>query len=184
MTRTFRQTPSEQPSYAPITSVSEPAPSTYGVPQSAPVYTPTAPGKKMYGDKQFWLKSKGIISIYQINFFFNLITVEKEKEVIIKVLPLPIPVGTPVPSPVHIGVPSISPFVNSQYSSYNSLPVFNGVGVAPRMDETDSEPIGTRRSADADHSILGGQFGNIDSHTHTTHHHTQSSHEHPQGTYV
>ena len=127
----------------------------------------------------FW--AKGIISIYQINFFFNLITVEKEKEVIIKVLPLPIPVGTPIPSPVHIGVPSISPFVNSQYSSYNSLPVFNGVGVAPRMDETDSEPIGTRRSADADHSILGGQFGNIDSHTHTTHHHTQSSHEHPQG---
>ena len=129
--------------------------------------------------------NKGTISIDQINFScLNFITVEKEKEVIIKVLPLPIPVGTPVPSPVHIGVPSISPFVNSQYSSYNSLPVFNGVGVAPRMDETDSEPIGTRRSADADHSILGGQFGNIDSHTHTTHHHTQSSHEHPQGTYV
>ena len=139
----------------------------------------------MYSDKQLLLKLNGTISIYQINFsFFDLITVEKEKEVIIKVLPLPIPVGTPVPSPVHIGVPSISPFVNSQYSSYNSLPVFNGVGVAPRMDETDSEPIGTRRSADADHSILGGQFGNIDSHTHTTHHHTQSSHEHPQGTYV
>ena len=136
--------------------------------------------RKMYSDKQLLLK---LISIYQIFFFsfFNLITVEKEKEVIIKVLPLPIPVGTPVPSPVHIGVPSIPPFVNSQYSSYNSLPVFNGVGVAPRMDETDSEPIGTRRSADADHSILGGQFGNIDSHTHTTHHHTQSSHEHPQG---
>ena len=139
--------------------------------------------RKMYGGKHVLLKF--IISIDQINFScLNFITVEKEKEVIIKVLPLPIPVGTPVPSPVHIGVPSIPPFVNSQYNAYNSLPVFNGVGVAPRMDNTESEPIGTRRSADADHSILGGQFGNIDSHTHTTHHHTQSSHEQPQGTHV
>ena len=64
MTRTFRQTPSEQPSYAPITSVSEPAPSTYGVPQSAPVYTPTTPGKKRYCDEQVLLKFI-TISIFQ-----------------------------------------------------------------------------------------------------------------------
>ena len=71
MTRTFRQTPSEQPSYAPITSVSEPAPSTYGVPQSAPVYTPTTPGKKkILRQTSFVEIYKGTISIYQINFSF------------------------------------------------------------------------------------------------------------------
>ena len=103
---------------------------------------------------------------------------------IIKVLPLPIPVGTPVPSPVHVGVPAAPPFVSSQYSaynSYNSLPLLSGLGLAPRMDKGETEQVGTRRSADPDHSIIGGHIGHSDSHTHTTHHHTQSSHDHPQG---
>lgn len=107
---------------------------------------------------------------------------ESKKEVIIKVLPLPIPVGTPVPSPVHVGVPAVPPFVNSQYGAYQGQPLLKGFGVAPRIDKGESEDaVATRRSADPDHGIIGGQFGHSDSHTHTTHHHTQSSHELPQG---
>ena len=116
------------------------------------------------------------------NYTINFILVENKKNVIIKVLPLPIPVGTPVPAPVHVGVPAVPPFVSSQYSGYNSLGLLNGLGLAPRMDKGETEEVGTRRSADPDHSILGGHIGHSDSHSLTTHHHSsQSSHEHPPG---
>lgn len=104
---------------------------------------------------------------------------QQEKKVIIKILPLPIPVGTPVPAPVHIGVPAVPPFVNSQYGSYKSLSLLSGLGLAPRMDKGEKEQVGTRRSADADHSFIGGHSGHSDSHTQTSHHHTHSSQEYP-----
>ena len=104
---------------------------------------------------------------------------ETEKKVIIKILPLPIPVGTPIPAPVHIGVPATPPFVGSQYGAYGgqygALPLLNGLGLAPRMDKGEAEQVGTRRSADPDHSNFGGLGGHSDSHTLTSHHHTHSS---------
>jgi hypothetical protein len=158
VSRTFRQTSNSQPSYisatpsptsySPAPSFQEiPAQSSYGVPQSSPVYNKP---------------------------------VEQEKKVIIKILPLPIPVGTPVPAPVHIGVPASPPFVSSQYSPYKSLDLLNGLSLAPRMDKGETEQIGTRRSADPNHSFSGGLSGHSDSHTHTSHHHTVSAHQQPQ----
>ena len=124
-----------------------------------------------------------MITIITLPYYYFL--AGAEKKVIIKVLPLPIPVGTPVPAPVHIGVPSTPPFVNSQYGSYNSLALLGGLGkglgLAPRMDKGGAEQIGTRRSADADHSSFSGNFGQSDSHTLTTLHQTQSSQQQPQG---
>ena len=104
---------------------------------------------------------------------------ETKKEVIIKVLPLPIPVGTPVPAPVHIGVPAAPPFAPSPYGQYDPLPLYDALSLGPRMDKLgETEQVGNRRSADPDHSIIGGHS---DTHTHTTHHHTHSSHELPSG---
>ena len=101
---------------------------------------------------------------------------EDKKEVIIKILPLPIPIGTPVATPVHTAVPAAAPFVSSQFGSYSSLPLLNEQGLVPRMDKGEEEQIGTRRSADPDHSLIGGHS---DSHTHTTHHLTHTTHEQP-----
>ena len=182
MSRTFRQTSNSQNSYAPAPTFSEPPPSSYGVPQSAPVYKP---GTYIIIRIIYYTNIQYNASICKtLMLLLYLILVENEKKVIIKVLPLPIPVGTPVPAPVHVGVPAVPPFVNSQYGAYQSIP-FKGFGVVPRIDKGESdEPVAQRRSADPDHGIngiIGGQFGHSDSHTHTTHHHTQSSHEIPQG---
>lgn len=105
--------------------------------------------------------------------------VEKEEEVIIKILPLPIPISLPVPAPVHIGVPAGPPFTPSPYTNYNSLPLLKTFGVGPRMNKRQTEQMRTRRSADADHSIIGGHSEISDSHTHTRHHHSHTSHERP-----
>ena len=104
------------------------------------------------------------------------VLVDKEKEVIIKVLPLPIPVGMPVPAPVHVGVPAVPPFTSSYpYSQYQAQPV--GV-LGPRMDNVGSEQVANRRSADADHSIIGGHSGGL-SDTRTTTMHSRSTFQRP-----
>ena len=94
-------------------------------------------------------------------------------------MPLPIPVGMPVPSPIHVGVPAVPPFTQSPYGQYDTLSLLKPVGtLGPRMDKGGSEQVSNRRSADADHNIIGGHSGLSDTRTTTTHSH--STFQHPQ----